>query len=285
MTETQISDDSQPRRSPILLPAVLALVGLLALVIGAWYVLSAPGRHEQRFDEALAGDAPVYQYEVVATHDHDTGHFTEGLVVVDGLIYEGTGRTGQSVLEVRHFPGDEVRQRVELDDELFGEGVTVLGDRIYQLTYKAGEAFVYDRQTLERIETFQYDGEGWGLTNDGESLIMSNGTSTLTYRDPETFEVLREVEVHDESGTVSHLNELEWVDGLIYANVFPQDVIAVIDPEDGRVTAWLDLGDLHPEQADSESVLNGIATLPNGRLLVTGKNWDRMYELDVQAAE
>lgn len=232
-----------------------------------------------------ASDVPVWGYRVVAEYQHDTGAYTQGLVLIDGTLYEGTGLTGQSELRRVELETGEVLQARPLDDEYFGEGVAVLGDRIYQLTWQAGVCFVYDRETFELLETFTYPGEGWGLTTDGERLIMSDGSDRIEFRDPETFAVLGSVAVRDGGLPVSNLNELEYIDGEVWANVYQTDRIVRIDPATGNVTGWLDLTGLLPEDhpgAEDAEVLNGIAYEPEtGQLLVTGKDWPLLFEIEL----
>jgi glutamine cyclotransferase len=184
--------------------------------------------------------------------------------------------------EVALETGQALRQ-VNLDDPYFGEGIVVLGDRIIQLTWQSQVAFVYDRADFTRTGEFQYNTEGWGLTFDGDALIMSDGTNTLYFRDPDTFEVLRTIDVFDRGQRVHRLNELEYIAGEVYANVWQTEFIAVIDPGSGVVNGWIDLTDLlDTTAAKAPDVLNGIAyDEENDRLFVTGKNWPRLYEIDL----
>jgi glutamine cyclotransferase len=227
---------------------------------------------------------PVYTYEVVAVHPHDSSAFTQGLAWHEGSLYEGTGLHGQSTLrEVALETGDVLRSRA-LPFEHFGEGVAVRGDEVVQLTWRSGVGFVYDVDTFEQERTFAYATEGWGITHDGTRFVMSDGTATLTFRDDPALEVVGTVEVSDDQGPVERLNELEWVDGEVWANVWMTDRIARIDPDDGRVTGWIDLTGLLPEseRTGSEDVLNGIAyDAAAGRIFVTGKRWPRLYEIEV----
>lgn len=215
-------------------------------------------------------------------YPHDPAAFTQGLAYADGRLYEGTGLTGSSTLRRVDLETGEVQQSVELSDSLFGEGIAVCEDRLFQLTWHAGICFVYDLSTLERIGSYQYDFEGWGLTCDGERLVMSDGTSRLYFRDPGSFKVHHYVEVHDGRPVVTNLNELEYINGLVYANVWKTEEIAVIDPSDGRVVAWLDLSGLlaHRPVEGPVDVLNGIAyDGGNDRLFVTGKLWPWLFEV------
>lgn len=179
----------------------------------------------------------------------------------------------------------EVLQIHQLEDEYFGEGLTILDGRIYQLTWQAGVGFIYDLETFEQLGEFVYEGEGWGLANDGERLMMSDGSNLITFHDPETFEVLDEIEVYDDSGPVTMLNELEWIDGKIWSNIWRDDIIVVIDPETGWVTQRIDMTGLLQDEHRGENrvdVLNGIAwDAESERLIVTGKLWPAMYQIEV----
>lgn len=228
---------------------------------------------------AVPHAAPVYGYAVVATRPHDKGSFTEGLVYQAGYLIESSGLRS-SLRRVVLRTGRVVR-RVDLASRYFGEGVTVLGERVYQLTWREHTAFVYDLRTFKRIKTFRYTGEGWGLADDGTNLIMSDGSATITFRDPRTFAVRRRIVVSDGGERVSALNELEVVRGRVCANVFGADRIACFDPRTGEVRYWIDLTGLYPHELRSnEAVLNGIAYDPRRkRLFVTGKLWPRLYQI------
>lgn len=232
----------------------------------------------------LAAWTPVthYSYEIVATYPHDPTAWTQGLVYADGIFYEGTGLVGQSTLRrVEPWTG-EVLSGVRLSDELFGEGITVLNDKIYALTWKAQTGFVVDKESFELLDTFSYPTEGWGLTHDGKRLIMSDGTNRLFFRDPETLAQTGVIEVFDGEEPIVWLNELEYVDGQIYANVWQTDRIAIIDPDSGQVSGWIDLsGLLDPEELSQPvDVLNGIAYDDEAdRLFVTGKLWPTLFEI------
>jgi glutamine cyclotransferase len=235
---------------------------------------------------SVSPDSPVfvYGYRTVNAYRHDPAAFTQGLAFADGWLYEGTGRRGQSTLRRVELESGIVRQLYQLPDRFFGEGVTVFGDRIIQLSWQSGTGFVYDRRSFARLEEFSYSTEGWGLTHDGKSLILSDGSATLRFLDPETFAETGQVEVFDSDGPVTKLNELEYVKGEIYANVWPTDRIARIDPATGRVAGWIDLtGLLRPEEYPAPiDVLNGIAYDAAGdRLFVTGKLWPRLFEIEL----
>ncbi len=243
----------------------------------------AAERQEARSREFLAGrEAPVYGYEVIETHDHDPGDFTQGLALDGGILYEGTGLRGRSRLIKSELEGGEILDVHQLAPEYFGEGVTVMGDEVFQLTYASHQGFVYGKEDLEQLRTFAYATEGWGLTHDGESLIMSDGTAVLRFLDPADGEERGRVHVSDNLGSVPMLNELEYIEGEVYANVWLTDLIAIISPRTGEVTGWIDLAGLNPDPGNlvDPYVLNGIAYDPEtGHLLVTGKCWPHIYEI------
>ncbi len=272
------------------LSAILALcLGLAPLSCAESPAERAAGEaHERERNEAeefLAGrDAPVYGYELVETYGHDSGNFTQGLDLDGGMLFEGTGRRGRSRLLKTDFETGALLGSVSLAREYFGEGVTVLRDEVYQLTYTSRIAFVYDRETLELARTFPFSTQGWGLTHDGESLIVSDGTATLYYLDPAGGSEKSRLSVTDNLGPVTKLNELEYIDGEIYANVWLTSVIAVISPATGKVTGWIDLAGLNPDPLElvDPYVLNGIAyRAETGHLLVTGKSWPNIFEISI----
>lgn len=229
-----------------------------------------------------AGTAPTVSAQAVNSYAHDPGAFTQGLVFHAGSLYESTGGHGTSSLRKVDLASGNVLQRVAVPQMYFAEGLALLGERLYQLTWQQGTAFVYDRATLKPTGTLSYKGEGWGLTTDGQSLILSDGTSVLQFLDPTTFEVKRKLPVTDGGDPVHLLNELEWVRGEIWANVWHKDQIARINPETGRVIGWADLTHLAPaiRAQNPEAVLNGIAfDEQTGRVFVTGKLWPVLYEI------
>ncbi len=225
-----------------------------------------------------------YTYEIVNVYPHDRDSFTQGLVYVDGELYEGSGLYGRSSLRRVDLETGEVLQIHRLPAQFFGEGIAIWKDKIIQLTWKANTGFVYDKATFEQQQQFIYPTEGWGITHDGEQLIMSDGTASLYFLDPETFRAIDRVEVHDAAGPVVRLNELEYIDGEVYANVWQSNRIARIDPETGWVTGWIDLTGLLTAEDRSEpvDVLNGIAyDAANDRLFVTGKLWPKLFEIEL----
>jgi glutaminyl-peptide cyclotransferase len=225
--------------------------------------------------------APEYGYRVVHVYPHDRTAFTQGLEFRAGFLYEGTGLEGRSTLRKVKLETGEVLQRADIAPQLFGEGVTVINQQILQLTWKAQIGFVYEQGSFRRLRTFNYPGEGWGLTNDGARIFMSDGSSQIRVWDASTIHETARLKVHDGPRPVEQLNELEWVHGEIFANVWQTDKIARISPADGKVTGWIDLaGILSPADRDGTDVLNGIAYDSLGdRLFVTGKLWPKLFEI------
>jgi len=236
----------------------------------------------------MASPAPTYGYRVIATYPHDPQAFTQGLVFypggTEGQFYEGTGLWGRSSLRRVDLATGQVLQKRPLDSRYFGEGVTLWGDRLVQLTWQSQIGFVYDRATFRPLQQFSYPMEGWGLTHDGERLILSDGSDRLYFLDPQTFQVVDTRSVRDGSTPIVHLNELEYIQGEVWANVWLEDRIARIDPQTGQVRSWVDLTGLEPtRQSNPDAVLNGIAYDPQGdRLFVTGKLWPRLYQIEIQ---
>jgi glutamine cyclotransferase len=224
---------------------------------------------------------PTFGYTVVAAYPHDRDAFTQGLQYVDGMLYEGTGLNGRSSIRKVQLETGTVVQRRELPPEYFGEGITIFKSQLYQLTYQSGIAFTYDAKTFTPLKTFRYQGEGWGLTHDGTNLVMSDGTDALRFLDPETFAERPRLRVTAAGTSVKRLNELEFVKGGLFANVWMTDYVARIDPKSGKVTGWIDLtGLLSPRERQSTDVLNGIAyDAARDRLFVTGKLWPRLFEI------
>ena len=224
------------------------------------------------------------RYRIVHTYPHDAQAFTQGLVFVDGHLYESTGINGKSSLRMLDLESGRVLQDLPVDSKYFAEGLTDWASTLVQLTWQSHVALVYDRFSFRLLRTFSYTGEGWGLTHDAKSLILSDGTATLRYFDPATFHEERRVTVRDHGKPVTELNELEYVRGQIYANIWHSDRIARISPMTGKVLGWIDLkGLLAPaERTDPEAVLNGIAyDAGHNRLFVTGKLWPKLFEIEV----
>ena len=225
---------------------------------------------------------PVYGYQVVKTYPHSRQSYTEGFLYLDGMFYEGTGLTGHSGLLATEVATGKTVQEADLPAALFGEGIVNVGPNLYQWTWQTHQGFVYDRFSFRLVRQFSYAGEGWGMTRNAKELITSDGSATLRFRDPETFNEVRAITVHDGEHAIADLNELEWVKGEVYANVWHTDRIARISPKDGRVVGWIDLKGILPDaqKVNAEAVLNGIAYDAKGdRLFVTGKQWPTVFEI------
>ena len=225
---------------------------------------------------------PIYSYEVVHIWPHDPGAYTQGLVFHDGKLLESTGQVGHSSLRRVEIETGKVLQKVDVGVPYFAEGITLLKSKIYQLTWQHEVGYIYDAWTFQKLGEFHYQGEGWGLANDGQSLILSDGSNRIRFLDPANFEVRKTIAVVDGGAPVNELNELEYVQGEIYANIWHADRIARIDPRTGGVVGWIELTGLlaRGEVSDEEAVLNGIAyDETNGRLFVTGKLWPKLFEI------
>lgn len=225
------------------------------------------------------------RYDVVRRFPHDTDAYTQGLVYAGGVLYESTGRRGESQVRRLELETGRVLAATPLPADRFGEGMTLLDGKLYQLTWKAHVGYVYDAETLALADSFAYEGEGWGLATDGTSLIMSDGTATLRFLDPTDFSVVRELTIEDNGSPLQQVNELEYVDGKLYANVYYSDWIVRIDAETGVVEEWLDFAGILPDAErprDSDGVLNGIAfNEDTGLFFVTGKLWPAMFEVRI----
>jgi len=233
---------------------------------------------------ACAQQIPVreYGYQVVRVYPHDPSSFTQGLEYRDGVLYEGTGNHGQSKVRKVTLDNGQVLLERDIDAVHFGEGVTVLRNKLFQITWQTQTGFIYDRATFKPLGTFRYKGEGWGLTNDGQRLYMSDGTADIRVWEGEDLREVRRIRVRDGGREVRNINELEWVKGEIYANIWMTDRIARISPVDGRVLGWIDLSGLltERERQNGADVLNGIAyDAARDRLFVTGKWWPKLFEI------
>jgi glutamine cyclotransferase len=230
-------------------------------------------------------EVPVYTYEVVESYPHDPKAYTQGLVFHDGTLYESTGQYGESTLRKVELKKGKVKKKIEVPGQYFAEGMTILSGKIYQLTWQQGKCFIYDLKDFKLESEFTYEGEGWGLTTDGRQLILSDGTNQLRFIDPATFRVTRTVSVMDNGQPLVDMNELEYIRGEIYANVWKTDRIARLDPQTGRILSWVDLTGLRPEETlrNVENVLNGIAyDEEHDRLYVTGKRWPKIFEIKLK---
>lgn len=247
-----------------------------------------PGGTKNPEDSREGANVPVYVYEINRSYPHDRNAYTQGLVYENGVMYEGTGIRGQSEVRKLALETGEVLQSRKLADSYFGEGLTIYGKKLIQLTWQSNVGFVYDKESFKLLQEFSYPTEGWGITFDGKRLVMSDGTSTLHFLDPKSFVEVARIEVHNGYRPVNWLNELEYVRGEIFANVWQTDFIARIAPRTGQVVGWIDLrGLLNPrEYTDRVDVLNGIAyDSQRNRLFVTGKLWPRIFEIRLVPVE
>lgn len=251
------------------------------LIVCAAAVSCGGAGRKQRANSSVTR-AELVDIEVVDTLEHSTKAYTQGLQFVDGLMWEGTGEYGSSRLQYTDMATGKITVVATLPDNHFGEGITLLGDKIYQLTWQNGIMHIYNRKTLKKIETKQYKGEGWGLTTDGTMLYMSDGTPDIRVLDPATLELKRRISVTYNGESLPYLNELEWIDGRIWANVYTIDSIVIINPENGVVEKIINLQGLLPQSeiTSTTDVLNGIAyDSATKRIFVTGKNWSKMFEI------
>jgi glutaminyl-peptide cyclotransferase len=227
---------------------------------------------------------PILKVEIINAFPHDPEAFTQGLVWKDGFLYEGTGLYGSSSLRKVELETGKVVLQYNLPEDFFGEGITIFKDGIYQLTWKEKTGFIYDLQTFQLLETFCYSHEGWGITHDEECLIISDGSPVLHFVDPFTLEEIKQIEVHEKGTPVKYLNELEYIQGQIYANIWQTDQIAIIEPQSGKIIAWINLsGILNLEDINQKiDVLNGIAyDAKNDYLFITGKLWPEIFQIEV----
>lgn len=239
-----------------------------------------------------ADKIPVYTYEIVNTFKHDPKAFTQGLVYENGFLYESTGQTGESTLRKVELESGKVLQKHDVDDDIFAEGMTILNGKIYQVTWQDGMCFVYDLKNFKLLEELKYNGEGWGLTNDGTNLVMSDGTHIIKFLDPQTLKTVRALPIFQETGKpLFKINELEYVKGEIWANIWHSEEIgkpnhiARIDPNSGKLLGWINLQEISPDDVarDEENTLNGIAYDAGGdRIFVTGKNWKNLFEIKIK---
>jgi glutamine cyclotransferase len=249
--------------------AIHRIQGVLLVLIVLWAVVFA---------------APQYGYRVVRTYPHDSGAFTQGLEYRDGFLYEGTGLVGHSSVRKIELATGRIVQKFDVPQPFFGEGITVMGQQLFELTWQSQTGFVYDKSNFRVLRSFTYSGEGWGMTNDGKQIYVSDGTSQIRVWHPVTFKEVRRLSVKDGTTPITQLNELEFVRGEIFANVWQTDRIARISPSDGKVRGWIDLTGILPksERPSGDAVLNGIAYDAAGdRLFVTGKLWPKLFEIRV----
>ena len=264
---------------------------LLALLVLLTLCLTSINSHSS--DRALAQNlltqsslaaATEYGYNVVRSFPHDTDIYTQGLEYRDNYLFESGGQYGKSIILKRRLNNNRQKQYTALDGSIFAEGLTLIGDKVYQLSWKSQRGFIYDAQSLAALGEFSYRGEGWGLTNNGRQLIISDGSDQLQFIDPEDFTVSHRIKVSLAGKPVTRLNELEWIDGLIYANIWTSNLIVMIDPNSGKVVGYVNLEGLLPAQLTTArtDVLNGIAyDHQHQRLLVTGKYWPKLYHIEL----
>lgn len=227
---------------------------------------------------------PTYSYKIKNTWPHDRRAYTQGLVFLDGILWESTGQYGSSSLRKVELKTGKVIKQIAVPSKYFAEGMTVFQNKVFQLTWQEHKGFIYDPATFQKQGEFDYTGEGWGLTHDGQSLIMSDGTNQIRFLDPSTLRTTRTVSVFDAGVPIDKLNELEYIDGEIYANIWQSDRIARIEPNTGKILGWIDLTGLlkTDERSGEEDVLNGIAYDAAGkRLFVTGKMWPKLFEIEI----
>ncbi|MFZ1011393.1 MAG: glutaminyl-peptide cyclotransferase [Candidatus Sulfotelmatobacter sp.] len=263
----------------------VAVVAGFSLAVAAAFAMSGVSATSKLFavPQKTEQSIPVLNAKILKSYPHDSHAFTQGLEYSDGFLYESTGETGQSSVRKVDLETGKVLQKVELKAEYFGEGLTIFRGKIYQLTWLSKIGFVYDLKTLRKLRDFHFYGEGWGLAHDGSNLILSDGTNTLRFLDPETFAVTRTLEVYAGKEAVTNLNELECIGNDIYSNVWHKNRIARIDERTGQVREWIVLSALAAqEQKEPEGVLNGIAFDPaRHRFFVTGKDWAHLFEIQI----
>lgn len=259
----------------VTLAAVLVVVAVL-VAGGVWGVLLNPGQAPSN-----SGSPTIYTYHIVKTYPHDNTAFTEGLVFNNGALYESTGEYGSSSLRRVNLENGNVLQEVVLPSQYFGEGLTVVNGSLVQLTWQNNIGFIYDKETLGLLGNFSYSTQGWGLTYNGSELIMSDGTSNLYFLNPVTYQKVGQVSVHDGNTPVTNINELEYVKGDVYANIWLQQKIAIINPQTGMVKGWIDLTGIY-QSNNTNDVLNGIAyDTQTSRLFITGKDWPNLYQITI----
>jgi glutamine cyclotransferase len=253
---------------------------LLGALLVSTVLLVAPVQPPAQAQGHQIPPALLTPYEVLSSYPHDPKAFLQGWLWHDGGFYESTGLNGESTLRRVAFPSGEVVQKIDVPKEYFAEGLAMVGDRLIQLTWRTKKAFIYDRESFGLIGDFRYETEGWGLTYDGTSLIMSDGSANLFFLDPETYQVTRTLPVTLDGRPLQRLNELEWIKGEVWSNVWQTDMIVRIDPASGEVVGVLDMTGLLPERRDSDNVLNGIAyDAETDRTFVSGKRWPLLFEI------
>lgn len=257
-------------------PLTPILIGLVALA-------SCGGTPKKKVSSSVV-EPTLYTYEVVAAYPHSVTSYTQGLELVDGVLWEGTGEYGRSRILRTDLTTGRILEERKISDDEFGEGITLLGDKLYQLTWLNGKLHIYDKESLRHLATHSYKGEGWGLTNDGERLYMSDGTNVIRVLNGETLKEERRFGVKLRGRSLGYINELEWIDERIWANIYTTDQIAIINPENGAVEGLVDMQGILPdsERTTTTDVLNGIAyDKAAKRIFVTGKNWSKLFEIKI----
>ncbi len=224
----------------------------------------------------------ILKAKVAATFPHLQSSYTQGLEFNNGVLYEGTGQYGQSMIAQMDLNTGTIaaNKNIKLDENYFGEGITIFGETLFQLTWKEQKCFLYNKQTMQLLKEIPYNGEGWGLCNDGKSIIMSDGTERITFRNPTTFAIERTIEVYDNEGPIDKINELEYINGKIYANIYTTNKIIVIEPLNGKILSIIDGSEIEAAGRGIGEVMNGIA-VNNGKIYMTGKNWEKLFEVKI----
>ena len=224
----------------------------------------------------------ILKAKVAATFPHLRSSYTQGLEFNNGVLYEGTGQYGQSMIAQMDLNTGTIaaNKNIKLDENYFGEGITIFGETLFQLTWKEQKCFLYNKQTMQLLKEIPYNGEGWGLCNDGKSIIMSDGTERITFRNPTTFAIERTIEVYDNEGPIDKINELEYINGKIYANIYTTNKIIVIEPLNGKILSIIDGSEIEAAGRGIGEVMNGIA-VNNGKIYMTGKNWEKLFEVKI----
>jgi len=259
---------------------LLSILGLSLIHVGC-------GNSSQEIETILNIPAPAsISYSMMSALPHDTSSFTQGFEFYNGVLYEGTGQRGQSTLRKTNYKTGNIDLKIDLEPRFFGEGITFLNDKIYQLTWQETTAFVYDAKTMKKLKELPYAKkiEGWGLTNDGKYLYQSDGSEKIYKLNPEDLSVVDYINVYSKDTKVKELNELEWVDGKIYSNVYQKNAIVIVNPTNGVVEGVINLAELESKTTPiaDRDVLNGIAYNPATKtFFVTGKNWDKMFEIKI----
>lgn len=262
--------------------------GTTTIKVTAWHPENKRGTATTTIQVRPDQAPQKYAYKILQVFPHDPKAYTQGLIYQDGFMYEGTGQYGESSIRKVDMKSGKILSVLNIDSQLFGEGITIYKDKIYQITWRSRKGFIYNLKNFTLESTFNYNSEGWGITTAGDHLIMSDGSNKLYHIAPSTFNILKEIEVYDHNGPVNQLNELEYIDGFIWANVWLTDRIVIIDPETGAVKGELDMsGLLTPAEKNhldnKDEVLNGIAWNPEKKTLyVTGKRWPKLFEIQVK---